>query len=62
MQQCKCNKMETYCSLEQEGAPAAITENSIKMQETLASCGGYILENSVNGETVMGKIKTLWQK
>jgi hypothetical protein len=38
--------METYCSLKQEGALAAFTENSIKMQETLASCGGYIRENS----------------
>jgi len=38
--------MEIYCSLEQEGALAAFIENSIKMHETFASCGGYILENS----------------
>jgi len=54
--------METCCSLEQEGALAAFTENSVKMQATLASWEVIFLRTLVNGETVMGKIKTLWQK
>jgi hypothetical protein len=49
-----------------EGALAAFTENWIKIQETRAIWGGgggvILLKNPVNGETVMGKIKTLWQK
>jgi hypothetical protein len=32
------------------------------LQQTLAVCSGYILEQSHNGKTMFHIIKTLWEK